>query len=152
MIDPQDIFDLFEEDDFISPQEDEADAHWTSFDKGRVLGSLILRKVADLVDTYKQMDTLKDPENRSKAKSRTLSIYNKILFSYIKKVSINDPHTMRGIAMEEAVPVANIIQTLIKYFERKEDFHSCAYLQSFKEELLFQDMTRDLWEAEYYPL
>ena len=146
MIDPDDIFNLFEED---FNQDTPVDPAWASFDKGRVLGSRIIRKVDELITFYKSLDSIKDQERRDLAKDSTLSTYNKILLSYISKVPTEQPHTIRGIALEDATPVADLVGTLMKHYEKRQDYNACALLQTFKDELLYQDLTRDLWIQEY---
>ena len=145
-MDPEDVFDLFKEE---FNEDSPVDPTWASFDKGRVLGSRILRKVSELVDTYKGMDVIKDEDNRDRAKNRTLDIYNKLLYSYIAKIPPSNIHVIRGIAHEDTGPVADITTTLIKYYERNGDFNSCALLQTFREELLYQDLIKYLWKENY---
>ena len=152
MINPDDIFDLFPEDSPSLENDMSIDDTWNHFDRGRMLGSLIIRKVSELITTYQGMDALKDPNNKAAAKNRTLAIYNKIILSYLKKDSTNNIHLIRGLAYEDAKDLPQILDTLTKYFERKEDFNTCAFIQSYKEELLYQDLTRELWLEEYGPL
>lgn len=149
MIDPEELFSLFE--DHLSDLSDasQEDKQWGDFDRGRALGSIIIRKVADLVDTYKRFDTLSDPDNIKAAKNRTLKIYNKALLALIRRIDFNNLHIMRGIAIEDTDPICNIVDTLTKHFERTEDFQACSDLVIFKEELLYHSLTSTLWVTEY---
>ena len=149
MIDPEELFSLFEDHLSDLSEASQEDKQWADFDRGRALGSVIMRKVADLVDTYKRFDHLSDPDNVKAAKDRTLKIYNKALLALIRRIDSSNPHIMRGIAIEDTHPVSNIIDTLTKHFERTEDFKACTDLVFFKEELLYHDLTRNLWVTDY---
>lgn len=150
MITPDDIFDLFSDDSSDLSQDQSMDDRFVDFDRGRMLGSLIIRKVSDLVDTYKNFDGLGSPEAQARAKQRALGIYNKILVSYLKRATSTD--TIRGLAYEDAEPLSHILDTLTKHFERKEDYDTCIYLTNMKEDILYQDLTRTLWLEDYQPL
>lgn len=150
MITPDDLFDLFSDDSSDLPQDEIQEDRFVRFDRGRMLGSLIIRKVSDLIDTYKAFDSLKDKDAQAKAKDRALRIYNKILVSYLQRATSND--TIRGLAYEDAFALSQIIDTLTKHFERLEDYSTCIYLTNLKEDILYQDLTKSLWVSDYEPI
>lgn len=150
MINPDDIFDLFDDESpDLSPDHLKED-RFIRFDRGRMLGSLIIRKVSDLIDTYKGFDTLKDPDLQDAAKNRALSIYNKLILSYLRRATHRD--NIRGLAYEDTQALSQIIDTLTKHFERKEDYDTCIYLTTLKEDLLLEDLTKNLWVNDYEPI
>ena len=150
MINPEDIFDLFDGESPDLTPDQKFDDKYVNFDRGRMLGSLIIRKVSDLIDTYKSFDNLGSPEAQARAKNKALGIYNKLLVSYLKRA--NHPDCIKGLAYEDAEPLSHILDTLTKHFERKEDYQTCTYLTKLKQDILYEDLTREFWLKEYEPL
>ena len=150
MINPEDIFDLFDGESPDLTPDQKFDDKYVNFDRGRMLGSLVIRKVSDLIDAYTSFDKLGSPEMQAKAKNKALGIYNKLLVSYLKRA--NHPDCIKGLAYEDAKPLSNILDTLTKHFERKEDYQTCTYLTKLKQDILYEDLTREFWLKEYEPL
>lgn len=150
MMNPDDIFELFSDDSSDLPQNEIQEDRFVRFDRGRMLGSLIIRKVSDLIDTYTAFDKLKDETAQDNAKTRALRIYNKLLVSYFQRATSTD--TIRGLAYEDTEALSQVLVTLTKHFERLEDYSTCIYLTNLKEDILYQDLTKSLWVSDYEPI
>ena len=139
-IDPNTLFSIFEQgDEEIYREHGQEEILKNPY----VLMGMVLRGIENwmLID---EMYTRRYPEEYKPVRNKVRWRYNDRLYSYLTRIDIDNSDGMYRIGESfNKVGVANGLNHLIKYYEKKEYYERCAVIKKYLDKIVMAELELD---------
>lgn len=136
-IDPNTLFSIFEQgDEQVYAEYEQEEVLKNPY----VLMGMVLRGLENwmLID---EMYTNRYPEEYKKVRNSIRERYNNRLYGYLTRIDVEDSEGIYKIGDSfNKVGVANGLNHLIKYYERREYYERCAVIKKYLDKILLEEL------------